>query len=63
MAPIVDGLRVVRSGLQAGERVIVNGLQRVRPNDQVAPVLAGSETPKASLKAARGDEKPRKTLI
>jgi membrane fusion protein, multidrug efflux system len=26
-----DGLRVVRSGLNPGERVIVNGLQRVRP--------------------------------
>ncbi|WP_417461318.1 efflux RND transporter periplasmic adaptor subunit [Kordiimonas sp.] len=32
----VGGGRVVLSGLEAGERVIVNGLQRVRPNIQVA---------------------------
>jgi membrane fusion protein, multidrug efflux system len=27
----VDGLRIVASGLKAGDRVVVNGLQRVRP--------------------------------
>ncbi len=27
----VDGLRIISSGLKAGERVVVNGLQRVRP--------------------------------
>ena len=31
LGPLVDGLRVVRSGLAAGELVVVNGLQRVRP--------------------------------
>ena len=31
LGPMVDGLRVVRSGLTAGELVVVNGLQRVRP--------------------------------
>ena len=64
LGPVVDGLRVVRSGVQEGERVIVNGLQRVRPNDQVAPVLAGGEAPKANLKAAStGDQSQRKKLI
>jgi multidrug efflux system membrane fusion protein len=33
----VDGLRVVTSGLSAGERIIVSGLQRVRPGAVVAP--------------------------
>ncbi|HWH82682.1 MAG TPA: efflux RND transporter periplasmic adaptor subunit [Burkholderiaceae bacterium] len=33
----VNGLRIVTSGLQPDERVIVNGLQRVRPGAQVAP--------------------------
>ncbi|MBK0392585.1 efflux RND transporter periplasmic adaptor subunit [Ramlibacter algicola] len=33
----VDGLRVVRSGLKPGERIVVNGLQRVRPGAVVAP--------------------------
>jgi membrane fusion protein, multidrug efflux system len=35
----VDGLRFILSGLRAGERVIVNGLQRVQPGDLVAPQL------------------------
>ncbi|WP_347557966.1 efflux RND transporter periplasmic adaptor subunit [Robbsia sp. KACC 23696] len=30
-----DGLRVIKSGLQAGERIVVEGLQRVRPNTPV----------------------------
>jgi membrane fusion protein, multidrug efflux system len=32
-----QGLRVVESGLSAGERIVVNGLQRTRPGDTVAP--------------------------
>lgn len=32
-------LRVVASGLSAGERIVVNGLQRVRPGMQVAPEI------------------------
>lgn len=39
LGPIVDGLRVVRSGLAAGEPVVINGLQRVRPGVQVTPVV------------------------
>jgi len=35
----VDGLRVVTQGLSAGERVVVNGLQRIRPGTLVAPRL------------------------
>lgn len=33
------GLRVVTSGLKSGERVVVNGLQRVRPGAPVIPQL------------------------
>ena len=33
----VDGLRVVTGGLKAGERIVVNGLQRVRHGSVVAP--------------------------
>jgi len=33
----VNGLRIVTSGLKANERVVVNGLQRVRPGSLVAP--------------------------
>jgi len=35
--PMHEGLRVITKGLQPGERVVVNGLQRVRPNDPVSP--------------------------
>lgn len=35
LGPIVDGLRVVRHGLSAGDAVVVNGLQRVRPGVRV----------------------------
>jgi membrane fusion protein, multidrug efflux system len=37
LGPIVDGLRVVRTGLHKDERIVVNGLQRVHPNSLVAP--------------------------
>jgi membrane fusion protein, multidrug efflux system len=33
----IDGLRVVNAGLEPGERIVVNGLQRVRPGALVAP--------------------------
>jgi len=33
----VNGLRVVKDGLKAGERIVVNGLQRVRPGSPVQP--------------------------
>jgi multidrug efflux system membrane fusion protein len=33
----VEGRRIVTSGLEPGERIIVNGLQRVRPGTVIAP--------------------------
>jgi multidrug efflux system membrane fusion protein len=50
LGPVVNGLRVVREGLASGEVIVVNGLQRVRPGMQVAPV----ETPMESFAAERG---------
>lgn len=41
--PVVDDLRVIRSGLAAGDVVIVNGLQRVRPGMPVAPTRVAME--------------------
>ena len=43
LGPNVGSLRVVRSGLSAGELVVVNGLQRVRPGMKVDPVVAAME--------------------
>ncbi|HEX2860270.1 MAG TPA: efflux RND transporter periplasmic adaptor subunit, partial [Lacunisphaera sp.] len=37
LGSVVAGKRVVREGLQPGESIIVNGLQRVRPGMTVAP--------------------------
>lgn len=37
LGPIVNGLRIIRSGLQKDEVIVDNGLQRVRPNAIVAP--------------------------
>lgn len=39
LGPTVGRLRVVTSGLDAGERIVVNGLQRVRPGALVAPEM------------------------
>jgi membrane fusion protein, multidrug efflux system len=35
LGPIVDGLRVVRSGLAANDRIVVEGLARARPGQKV----------------------------
>jgi membrane fusion protein (multidrug efflux system) len=36
--PVVAGMRVVQEGVKPGEKVIVDGIQRVRPDMIVAPV-------------------------
>lgn len=33
----VDGMRIVETGLKAGDTIVVNGLQRIRPGAVVAP--------------------------
>ena len=35
----VNGLRIISSGLQPGEQIVVKGLQRVRPGTPVAPTF------------------------
>jgi membrane fusion protein, multidrug efflux system len=45
---------VIRSGLSEGERIIVEGIQKVRPGMTVA----ASEAPPASLAPAQGAEQP-----
>ncbi|MGI9386532.1 MAG: efflux RND transporter periplasmic adaptor subunit, partial [Methyloligellaceae bacterium] len=37
LGPIVEGLRVIRSGLRAKDRVVINGIQRARPGQKVTP--------------------------
>jgi len=40
----VDGLRIVTSGLKPNERVVVNGLQRVRPGALIAPQMVAMKS-------------------
>ena len=53
LGPLIDGLRVVREGLNADDVIIVKGLQQVRPGMPVTPqIVAMGERPKgASLVA------------
>jgi multidrug efflux system membrane fusion protein len=37
LGPVINGMRVIRSGLQPGDKIVVNGLQRVHPGMTVAP--------------------------
>ena len=37
LGPIVDGLRVIRSGLAPTDRIVIDGLQRARPGQKVKP--------------------------
>lgn len=50
----IEGMRVVTGGLHAGERIVVKGLQRVRPGALVAPeVVAMGFAPSANQVAQR----------
>ena len=60
LGPVAEGLRVVRSGLKPGEKIVVNGLQRVQPGAavkaQLVPMEAmadgsGAKAPDAKLAA------------
>ena len=55
LGAFVNGKRAVRDGLQAGDQIIVNGLQHVRPGMTVAPELevASIPTTTAATVAAR----------
>lgn len=46
----VNGLRVIKTGLDANERIVVNGLQRIRPGALVAPQVV-----EMTAKAERGN--------
>lgn len=53
----VDGLRIITSGLKSGDRVVVNGLQRVRPGALLKSEVAEMGARGAQL--ASGDESAR----
>jgi len=53
LGPLVDGLRVVRAGLQRTDRVIINGVQRIQApgmkvqakTGQIRPVAREAQVP------------------
>jgi RND family efflux transporter MFP subunit len=48
-----DGLRVIAEGLSPGDRVIINGLQQVRPGMAVEPSVVTMPRAPAGMKSAR----------
>jgi RND family efflux transporter MFP subunit len=50
LGSLINGMRVVQTGLQAGDEVVVNGLQRVRPG---SPVTAERTAPQSTQTALR----------
>ncbi|UGQ48250.1 efflux RND transporter periplasmic adaptor subunit [Massilia endophytica] len=58
LGPTVDGLRVVREGLKPGEKIVVSGLQRVRPGAPVtAQTVAMDFDPSAPQPEKKKDDK------
>jgi RND family efflux transporter MFP subunit len=47
LGPVVDGFRIVQSGLSPGDRIVLNGLQRVRPGVKVATTVVSMDAPEA----------------
>lgn len=54
LGPMIDGLRVVRDGVKAGEWIIVNGLMTVRPGVPVKPTRAPAEMAQSNNPAGSG---------
>ena len=52
LGPSVDGKRIVREGLRAGEKIVVNGLQRAKPGLLVSPEEETASMPDPSAKTA-----------
>lgn len=60
LGPLVDGLRVIRSGLQRTDRVIINGVQRIQQpgmkvtatNGQIRPVARARTAPVTTIAPA-----------
>jgi len=56
LGQLVDDLRVIKDGLSAGDRVVVNGLMRVRQGQKVTPDEQPA-SPQASVPAAKAADK------
>ncbi|WP_102960357.1 efflux RND transporter periplasmic adaptor subunit [Mangrovicella endophytica] len=59
LGPAAGDMRVVENGLKADERVVVNGLQRLRPGAKIAPQMVSMETGRSLDRQASVDPKAR----
>ena len=57
MGPLVDGLRVIRAGLEAGDRVVIEGVQRIMQPGQPVTATAG----RIQRQASEGGQQVRAT--
>ena len=59
LGPVVDGLRVVRSGIGPGDRIVIRGSQMVMPGVQVQPqagrIAVAAAAPDAAPQAVAGE--------
>lgn len=54
LGPVVDGLRVIRSGLGEGDKVVIEGVQMAMPGSKVQPRNGRITLPEPSTQAAAG---------
>jgi multidrug efflux system membrane fusion protein len=54
-----DGLRVIEKGLAANERVVVSGLQRIRPGIKIQPKMAAEMSAQAGPATTPSTTKPK----
>lgn len=55
LGPVLEGRRIIRSGVEAGEKIVVNGLARVRPGMAVTPQEAVAQAPKPNVQAPNSE--------
>lgn len=46
LGPLEDGLRIIRSGVEPTDKVVINGVFRARPGSKVTPEIGKVEPPK-----------------
>ncbi len=51
-----EGGRIITEGLKSGERIVVSGLQRIRPDMEIQPMEGDSTTPASSPAPAAQDQ-------
>ena len=61
LGPLIDGLRIVRGGLQAGDHIVVSGLQHVRPGVTVEPVMVAMDAASEPVTATEAKRPAAKT--